>query len=125
MVRLAVFLFVATAVVYGIIRIVAPRYGKEVGARFLEHNPAYTVDSLATWVKDHRNDAAGYICPVLFPLDLLFMAFLAAFLAVASIALAGSVDRLSGMAWLFVLLPALYLGTDLSEDLTRAAALLV
>jgi len=49
------------------------------------------------------------------------MVFLAAFLAVASFGLAGTVDRLAGVAWLFVLLPILYLAVDLAEDtmLTR------
>lgn len=124
MMRLAIFLLVGTLVVYGVTRIVPPRYGAEVGARFLERHPSYTADSLATWVRAHGADAAGYAVPVLFPLDLLFMAFLAAFLAVASIALAGSVDRLAGAAWLFVLVPALYLGTDLAEDTLLARFLM-
>src|SRR2546428_12170497 len=116
MLRLTIVLCIATAVVYGATQLVSKRYGDKVRARFLERNPTYTAESLSTWVQSNPQAAAGYAFPVLFPLDLLFMAFLAAFLTVASFGLAGTVDRLAGVAWLFVLLPILYLAVDLAED---------
>src|SRR5467141_1915089 len=84
MLRLIAVLIVGTVAMFGITTLVAQRYDPEVRARFLEHRPSYTRDSLAAWVRAHEADAAGYVVPVLFPLDLLFMAFLAALLAVLS-----------------------------------------
>ena len=116
--KVAAFLLVVTAVLYGITRLAAQHY--EVAERFLEKGTDYTATSLTAWVKAHETQARHYAFPVLVPLDLLFMAFLAAFLAVASVTFAGSIHGLAGLGWMFVLLPALYLGVDLAEDAVLA-----
>lgn len=107
-------LLLATAALFAFCRIVAAHCG--VGDRWLETGGEYTADSLATWVRSDEARAARYAFPVLIPFDLLFMVFLGATLAVASATLAGLVSWLGGVAWLFVLLPALYVGVDIAED---------
>ena len=127
MFKLAIGLLVATFVLYGVSRMAAKSFGQEVAARFLELGPtsrAYTADSLARWVEANRRDAHRYAVPVLFPVDLLFMACLAAFLAFASVALGAGTGRLAGVLWLFTLLPAAYLAVDLAEDTMLACFLL-
>jgi hypothetical protein len=118
--RLVLILLAATGVVYGIGKAV-PSW-KDAGAppRWLETGGAYTHADLRTWVTTNPEFAARYVMPTLFPIDLLFMAFLAAFLASASITTAQSVRPLAPFAWLFVLIPAAYLAIDLAEDVVLA-----
>jgi hypothetical protein len=107
-------LLLTVAVIYGATRLVAAHYG--LHERWLETGDPYTVDSLRDRVKKDTVRAARYVCPVLVPLDLLFLVFLGATLAIVSVMSASAVSWLSGAAWLFVLLPALYVGVDLAED---------
>src|SRR5262245_29828903 len=60
--------------------------------------------------------AAKYVSPVLFPLDVIMMVFLAAFLAVGSVTLASYVPWAANLTWLLVTAPILYLAFDLAED---------
>jgi hypothetical protein len=72
-------LFLLTVVLTLVLKfIVAPRYGKDVEARFLErlnYIPSQTVllskATLDRWLADQANSDAirGYVYPVLFPLD--------------------------------------------------------
>jgi hypothetical protein len=116
-------LLAGTLLAYGIGRFVAGRYGDNVTQRFVERDISYTADSLATWVKSHQEDAAGYAYPTLFPVDLLFMAFLAGLLGFTSVRAAASMPALAQAAPWFVLLPSLYLAVDLAEDAVLATLL--
>jgi hypothetical protein len=67
---------------------VAPRYGGDVEARFLErikYIPSQTEvlgpKTLARWLSDetHSNTVKGYVFPVLFPLDFIFLICLVCF----------------------------------------------
>jgi hypothetical protein len=116
-------LLAGTVVMFLVARLVAPRYGDEVGARFVEKGTSYTAGELAGWIEKHEASARGYAVPVLFPLDLLFMAFLAALLAVASVAAADAVPWLRPWAAWFAAVPALYLATDLAEGAVLGTAL--
>ena len=107
-------LLLAVAALYGFTRLVATHSG--VRDRWLETGKEYTVDSLKKWMNDDTARAARYAFPVLVPFDLVFLVFLGATLAVASVMSASAVSGLSGVAWLFVLLPALYVGLDVAED---------
>jgi len=114
--RLALFLLVVTVSLFIAGRLLARRVGGEVSRRFLETKTDYTNDSLRTWISKHEREAKWYAFPILVPVDLLFMVFLAALLALASVALAGQIGALREHAWLFTALPALYLAADLAED---------
>jgi len=127
MLRLTIGLLVATAALYGLSHIVAKQFGDQVVGRFLEHGAEsrhYTADSLAAWVSGNERDARGYVIPVLFPIDLAFMASLAALLATASLGVASLSGRFAGIAWLFAVIPATYLAADLMEDVLLAVFLL-
>jgi len=131
--KLTLALFVATALIYFFIGKVASikTYGIDVADRFVERltyipsetKSLLTRDSLAKWLADPRNAnaAAGYVFPVLFPLDLLFLILLGALLGVASTALASELAMLAaipGIIWW--ILPLLYLVSDLAEDTLMA-----
>jgi hypothetical protein len=107
--------------------VVTPKYGEDVQARFIERikyipsqKPALlTQQNLAKWLADEKNDNAvsGYVFPVLFPLDILFLICLGSLLGVASVALADHLNVLSHVPhWIWWLFPALYVVSDLSED---------
>lgn len=127
--KLTIGLLVATAVVYLFIRNVASvgNYGIDVADRFVERlayipsktRSLLTRDNLAEWLADPKNRAAaaGYVMPVLFPLDLLFLLLLGSLLGVASMTLAGELPPLRaipGAIWW--ILPLVYLAADLAED---------
>lgn len=121
--RLPLLLLAATVIVYAIGRVVPSWEGSTRPRRWLETSADYTKVQLADWVKAEPRYAARYVMPTLFPLDLLFMAFLAAFLASASMTSAQSVGALTPIAWLFVLIPVVYLAIDLAEDVVLASLL--
>ena len=80
--------------------------------------------TLARWLADKRNDKAisVYVVPVLFPLDILFLLCLGVFLGLASGALADRLGFLSSIpAWIWWILPAAYMASDLAEDTVIAA----
>jgi hypothetical protein len=111
--------------------VVAPRYGKDVEARFLERSKfipsqaeALSETSLARWLADPAKSKAisGYVCPVLFPLDIVFLVCLGLFLGLASSALTERLGFLSGVpAWIWWILPACYMAADIAEDTLIAA----
>jgi hypothetical protein len=103
----------------------ADRYGPRVAERFLERGADYAADTLKDWVNKNSRAACGYAFPVLFPLDLMFMIFLGAFLGLGSITSADAVDWLRKWSWLFAIAPALYVATDLIEDVLLARFLLM
>jgi hypothetical protein len=63
--------------------VIAPKYGVDVRSRFIErinYIPSQKPqlldrDNLAKWLADRRNSSAisGYVFPVLFPFDILFL----------------------------------------------------
>lgn len=125
-------LFVLTPVLTLALKFVTSRYAQEdVEARFLErlkYIPSQTEilsePTLARWLADKRNDKAisVYVVPVLFPLDILFLLCLGVFLGLASGALADRLGFLSSIpAWIWWILPAAYMASDLAEDTVIAA----
>lgn len=110
---------------------VTPKYGKDVANRFLErlkYIPSQTeVLSAATlrrWLADKANDSAirGYVFPVLFPIDILFLIALGLLLGFASAALASGLGFLLNIPhWIWWVLPAAYMASDLAEDTVIAA----
>ncbi|QOZ44753.1 hypothetical protein XH89_15680 [Bradyrhizobium sp. CCBAU 53340] len=113
--------------------IVAPRYGEDVAERFLErlkYIPSQTEvlseTTLARWLADstHAKAIRGYVFPVLFPLDVLFLICLGLFLGLASTSLAERLGFLSAVpTWIWWILPAFYMVADLAEDTGLAATL--
>jgi hypothetical protein len=111
--------------------LVTPNYGKDVEGRFLErlrYIPSQTDilsrATLARWLAAKENESAirGYIYPVLFPLDLLFLVSLGLLLGFGSTALSGRMAFLSNVpAWIWWTFPILYMLSDLAEDCTIAA----
>ena len=112
-------------------------FGNAVSDRFLERpthdgEPRYTVPietgvgkkldaaSLAEWFKGHGDFADGYATRII-PLDILYLFSLGAFLAIASAMLADAVRwpiALSGFpAWVWWLLPVVYIIYDFAEDI--------
>jgi hypothetical protein len=111
---------------------ITPKYGDDVSSRFIERsnyipsqNPALLDRlTLTQWLADERNREAiaGYIAPVLFPLDLLFMVSLGLFLGCASTALAAALSFLAHVpAWVWWALPLSYVLADFAEDALVAA----
>ncbi|KRR25256.1 hypothetical protein CQ14_09570 [Bradyrhizobium lablabi] len=110
---------------------VTPKYGTDVANRFLErlkYIPSQTevlsAITLRRWLADKANDSAirGYIYPVLFPIDILFLLALGLLLGFASAALAGGLGFLSNVPhWIWWVLPAAYMASDLVEDTIIAA----
>ncbi|MGX9430182.1 hypothetical protein [Bradyrhizobium sp. LeoA1S1] len=113
--------------------LVAPRYGEDVAERFLErlkYIPSQTEvlseATFARWLADstHAKAIRGYVVPVLFPLDILFLICLGLFLGFASTSLAGRLGFLSAVpTWIWWILPACYMVADLAEDTGLAATL--
>lgn len=109
----ATWLFVAALAIYLVGRYVAAHYLVE--DRWFERQ-SYDADGLKKWVQTDARRAARYAFPVLFPIDLLFMLALGAWLAVASKALAEGMGLPGMLVGLVVLVPALYVVVDLAED---------
>jgi len=131
--KLTLGLLAATAVVYIVIRNIASasNYGGDVADRFVERlayipsktQSLLTRDSLANWLADPNNAGAiaGYVVPVLFPLDLLFLLLLGCLLGVASTTLANELPMLNATpSTIWWVLPLIYLISDLAEDTLMA-----
>jgi hypothetical protein len=105
---------------------VAPRYGEDVGARFLERlnyipsqRAILSKATLASWLADPANNYAirGYVYPVLFPLDAVFLIGLGLLLGFASEALSSRLQFLLNIpTWIWWIFPMLYVASDLAED---------
>lgn len=67
--------------------------------------------------------AALVVVPVLFPLDLLFLISWGIFLALCSVTYFGALGMPSEWNWLLLLLPAIYMAADLSENILLARML--
>ena len=131
--RTIIVLFAFTCGLFLILRFaITPKYGEDVESRFIErirYIPSQkpellTQSNLAKWLADARNGDAisGYVFPVLFPFDILFLVCLGLLLGFASVALAGTMDFLSSVPhWVWWLFPTVYMASDLSEDTVVAA----
>ncbi len=94
--------------------------GPDVGKRFLEVTPDYSVDGLRRWIEAYPSQSRRYAFPVLFPLDLLFLVALACLLAVASMATARSLHWGQGWIWTLAIFPVLYAVCDFVENVLLA-----
>jgi small-conductance mechanosensitive channel len=112
--------------------VIAPSYGDDVSRRFIERinyipsqKPALlNRDNLAKWLADAKNARAisGYVFPILFPLDVVFLASLGLLLGCASVAMAGQLSFLSNVpAWVWWIFPLCYVAADFTEDMVVAA----
>jgi hypothetical protein len=106
---------------------VASRYGAAVKARFVERSkiiPGEDSDhasldqpNLKHWILSNPRSAGGYACPVLFPLDYVFLFALGASLAFGSMFFARHAVLVSGLpCWIWWILPAVYVAADFVED---------
>lgn len=112
--------------------VIKRKYQEDVQSRFIErinYIPSQkpellTRDNLARWLANEANSTAinGYVSPVLFPLDILFLISLGLLLGSASVALAGQFAFLSNIPnWIWWLFPCLYMASDIFEDTAVAA----
>ncbi len=124
-----VLLGLTVALVCALKFVVTPNFGEDVEARFIERlkdipsqSPArLTTETLNNWLENpaNRNAIRGYVCPVLFPLDIAFLICLGWLLGAGSVALAERSSLLSAIpVWIWWLFPALYIAFDLAEDTT-------
>ncbi len=125
---------VFAALHFGLKYWVAPKFGDDVKARFVErlkYIPSFktsgSTDSeaalneanFAAWLAkpDNQSNRRGYAFPVLFPLDILFLVALASLLGMVSLLLAGQVGAVAGWpVWVWWLFPVSYMAFDLLED---------
>jgi hypothetical protein len=114
--RIALFLLVVTASLFIATWLMTRKHGVDGARSRIERKADYDAVSLSTWVLARPREAKVYAFPILFPLDLLCMVFLAALLAYSSVALAGQIGALREYAWWFMVLPAVYLAADLAEN---------
>jgi hypothetical protein len=85
-------------------------------------NVDYTAADVAALAQDQRT-AAGYVVPILFPLDLLLLASLAAFMMTWSVHFAGAAGIPAPWIWLAIVVPVIYMAADLSENTLLARML--
>jgi hypothetical protein len=83
--------------------------------------PIYQPKTVRALLTDHRTDAAKYIFPGLFPLDLIYLFCLGGTIALLSLGFANPAapDRL----WLLLIVPIGYMVADLTENLALARML--
>jgi hypothetical protein len=114
------FLFlIALAIVWCVMRSVSRQYSPQTGAVNFGINLTYTKATVQNLVRDHRADAAKYIYPGLFPLDLLFLVCLGGSIAMLSLGLGATPDN-PGLAPMLLVLPVAYMVADLIENLLLA-----
>jgi hypothetical protein len=106
---------------------VSSRYGEAVKARFVERSniiPGEDTDhasldqpNLKHWILSNPQSAGGYACPVLFPLDYLFLFALGGSLAFGSMFFARHAVLVSGLPWwIWWIIPTVYVAADFVED---------
>lgn len=124
----ALFAILQVALVFA----VQPNYRPDVSERFIERSTTIpsmkektedegrlTEENLWAWITNPANEhqRQGYLTPIIFPLDLIYLVSLGCFLGSLSQLIAGHVSRLSGwkprLWWLF---PVAYMICDLAED---------
>src|SRR5258708_6833205 len=128
--NIAIFMGAVTISLFFILGLVEARYVPEnsrdptVADRFLEKPSRHSAEFIRGWVEKYPSAARHYAFPVLFPLDLLFIIFLGGFLGLGSVLTADTIDWLKRFAWLFAIIPAVYVLADLIEDTLLARLLL-
>jgi hypothetical protein len=85
-------------------------------------NVDYTAADVTALAQNQRT-AAGYVVPILFPLDLLLLASLAAFMMTWSVHFAGAAGIPAPWVWLVIVVPVIYMAADLSENTLLARML--
>jgi len=98
------------------------RYAPETAAIKFGRNFSYDKSTVETLVSRHGADAARFIFPVLFPLDLMLLFCIGATIALFSIGLGATPGNTTGIG-LLLLLPAAYMVADLSENVVLAIML--
>lgn len=117
-------LIITLALQFGI-PMVSKRYGAAVAARFVERSKiipgstpvALNLANLKDWITTNPAFARGYACPVLWPLDFVFMLALAGTTASGAVLAAPHLAWVSGWPWwIWCAIPAIYLAADFTED---------
>lgn len=107
------------------IPLVSKRYGAAVEARFVERLKiipgstfvALDLPNLKDWIVANPESARGYACPVLWPLDFVFMFALAGVTASGALLAAPHAGWVSSWPWrVWCIIPAIYLAADFIED---------
>lgn len=124
MIDAAIFLGAFAAALNFSVGVFADRYGPDVSGRFLEINPRYDAASLIDWVTHNPTKARGYIFPVLFPFDVMFLICLGGFLGLGSVIAAHTLKWPPYADWLLVLAPMLFMACDFAEDVMLSRFLL-
>jgi hypothetical protein len=93
-----------------------------VQSRSLEQWNKCTLGVLETY-KEKVDKKDTYICPILFPLDLLFMSVFGAFLAFGSFGAIMSIEEIKRWAYVALIAPAVYVTADFIEDVALYAIL--
>lgn len=104
---------------------ISMQYGPAVEARFVERlniipgpkEVPLDLQNLKDWIIANSAAARGYVCPVLFPLDFIFMLALAAATAVGAALTARHAPWISDWPrWIWFIIPVIYLVADFVED---------
>jgi hypothetical protein len=106
---------------------IVKRYGPGVDARFAERPKKFQpegvptkplkADCLTRWINDNAKEAGDYACPVLFPLDFIFMVALTGTLGFGSVCAASHFASVSDVSpWVWWVFPLIYLMADFVED---------
>jgi hypothetical protein len=82
-------------------------------------NLSYSVAQVQDLIRTYPAEAAKYVYPGLFPLDLLLLACLGATIALFSIGLGTTPDQTAGL-WMLLVLPVAYMLADLTENFLLA-----
>jgi hypothetical protein len=117
LINLAILLASLAAAIAFLERAITDRYGPQVAHRFLETDLTYDARSLRNWVENNPASARGYVIPVLFPLDFLFILCLGGFLGIGAIVAANTLHWSPNITWLLAFLPTAFVACDLAEDI--------
>ena len=82
-------------------------------------NLTYSVAQVQDLIRTYPAEAARYVYPGLFPLDLMLLTCLGATIALFSIGLGATADAPAGL-WMLLILPVAYMLADLSENFLLA-----
>jgi hypothetical protein len=113
---------IALVIVWVALASASRRYAPEAAAIKFGSNFSYDKSTVETLVSRHGADAAAFIFPVLFPLDLMLLFCIGATLALFSIGLGAAPGDAAGIG-LLLILPAAYMLADLSENVVLAIML--
>ena len=117
---LAGLVVIAFGLFWGVGKYAERVFAKRFPSRFPEKTLSYTADQLSALVTSDLR--FKYVCPILFPLDLIVMLALAGAMGAAS---SHWIKQLyPSEAWLGLLVPGVYLVSDLIEDCLLAWLLL-